>query len=73
MGAPERLAVPAPHVTYVMLLLDNTNIIWYGNQELIREESWDWKLQKLFSTNPLCKVSDIGSYQPLIFIILFQV
>jgi hypothetical protein len=25
--APERLAVPAPHVTSAMLLLDNTNII----------------------------------------------
>ena len=28
-GAPERLAVPAPHVTPVMLLLSDTNIIWY--------------------------------------------
>jgi len=26
-GAPERLAVPAPHVTPVMLLLNDTNII----------------------------------------------
>jgi hypothetical protein len=73
VGAPERLAVPAPHVTSVMLLLDNTNIIWYGNQELIRDEPWDWKLQKLLSTNPLCKISDTGSYQPLFFIISFQV
>ena len=65
MGAPERLAVPAPHVASVMLLLDNPNIIWYGNQELIKDEPWEWKLQKLLSTNPLCKISDTGSYQPL--------
>ena len=30
-GAPERLAVPAPLVTPVMLLLNDMNIIWYGN------------------------------------------
>jgi len=27
-GAPERLAVPAPHVTPVVLLLKDTNLIW---------------------------------------------
>jgi hypothetical protein len=46
-----------------MLLSDNPNIIWYGNQELIKDEPWDWKLQKLLSTNPLCKISDTGSYR----------
>jgi len=29
-GAPEKLAVPAPHVTPVVLLLNNTNTIWHG-------------------------------------------
>jgi len=30
-GVPEELAIPARHVTPVMLLLSDTNIIWYGN------------------------------------------
>jgi len=30
--APEGLAVPAPHATPVVLLLNDTNIIWYENQ-----------------------------------------
>jgi len=30
-GALEGLSVPAPHVTPVLLLLNDTNIIWYGN------------------------------------------
>jgi hypothetical protein len=30
-GAPKGLAVPAPLVTPVVLLLNNTNIVWYGN------------------------------------------
>jgi hypothetical protein len=28
---PEGFALPAPHVTPVVLLLNDTNIIWYGN------------------------------------------
>jgi len=31
LGAPEWLAVPAPHVTPIVLLLNDTNLIWYGN------------------------------------------
>ena len=31
-GAPEGLAVPVPEVTPVVLLLNDTNIIWYGNR-----------------------------------------
>jgi len=31
-GAPEGLAVPAPHVTPAVLLLNCTYIIWYGNR-----------------------------------------
>ena len=27
-GVPEGLAIPAPHVTSVVLLLNDTNIIW---------------------------------------------
>ena len=29
---PEGLAVPAPHVTFVVLLLNNITITWYGNR-----------------------------------------
>jgi hypothetical protein len=31
-GATEDLAVPAPLVTTVVLLLKDTNIIWHGNR-----------------------------------------
>jgi len=31
-GTPEGLTIPAPHVTSVVLLLNDTNIIWYGNR-----------------------------------------
>jgi hypothetical protein len=31
-GAPEGLAVPAPHVPPVVLLLSDTNIIWNENR-----------------------------------------
>jgi len=29
-STPDGSAVPAPHVTTVMLLWNDTNIIWYG-------------------------------------------
>jgi hypothetical protein len=31
-GAPEGLSSPAPLVTLIVLLIDGTNIIWYGNR-----------------------------------------
>ena len=30
-GVSEGLEVPAPHVTPIVLLLNDTSIIWYGN------------------------------------------
>jgi len=41
-GAPEGLTVPAPHVTPIVLLLNDTNIIWYVNQ--LKE---DWAAQNV--------------------------
>jgi hypothetical protein len=31
-GAPEMFAVPVPPVTPIMLLLNDKNIVWYGNR-----------------------------------------
>jgi hypothetical protein len=43
-GVSEGLEVPAPHVTPIVLLLNDTSIIWYGNldEQLYVNKKYNW-------------------------------
>ena len=42
-GGPEGLAVSLPHATAILLLLNDTNIIWYGNHAGHQYTIYQWK------------------------------